>query len=133
MAKNNGSSHTGRPTVFVIDDEEIIRTMATDMLTDSGYEVISARDGEEALELFRESAHKIDIVLLDMIMPGLGGSEIFDLLRQINPDVKVIFSSGFSAEELPHGLLQQGTTDFIEKPYRIDELLAKISSMIQGD
>ncbi len=132
MHEKNNSPDTKRPTVFVIDDEEVIREMATDMLNDFGYEVVCAGDGEEALELFRELAHKIDVVLLDMIMPGLNGREILGRLQQIRPDVKVILSSGFTVEEVPKELLENSATDFIEKPYRIKDLLAKIDFMIKG-
>lgn len=120
-----------RPTVFVIDDEENIRIMAADMLTDSGYNVITSGDGEEALKIFRQSADKMDLVLLDMIMPGIDGPEILNRLKELKPDVKVILSSGISAEDVPEDMLQSETVEFIEKPYLIEELLVKINNMIQ--
>lgn len=120
-----------RKTVFVIDDEEIIRDMTTDMLTDMGYNVITAADGQAALTTFKCSHQDIDVVLLDMILPGMTGEEIFGKLQQIKPDIKVIFSSGFSLEEVPQQLFVHETTDFIEKPYRIGDLLDKISGMLE--
>ena len=120
-----------KPTVFVIDDEESIRMMAVDMLTDSGYNVISAGDGKEALKIFEQSGDKVDLVLLDMIMPGIDGPEILNRLQKLKPDVKVILSSGIPAKDVPEDMLQSETVQFIEKPYLIEDLLVKISNMIQ--
>ena len=120
-----------KKTVFVIDDEEIIRDMTTDMLTDMGYNVITAEDGLAALTTFERSHQDIDVVLLDMILPGMTGEEIFGRLQKIKPEIKVIFSSGFSIEEVPQKLFVNDTTDFIEKPYRIGDLLDKISGILE--
>jgi len=119
-----------KKTVFVIDDEEIIRDMTTDMLTDMGYNVITAGEGEAAVTTFEQSHGDIDVVLLDMIMPGMGGEQIYHKLQQIDPGVKVVFSSGFSIEEVPRSILEYANTDFIEKPYRIDELLGKLTAIL---
>jgi two-component system, cell cycle sensor histidine kinase and response regulator CckA len=122
---------SSKKTVFVVDDEEIIRDMTTDMLTDMGYNVITAEDGLAAVTTFELSHQDIDVVLLDMILPGMTGEEIFGKLQQIKPEIKVIFSSGFSIEEVPQELFVHDTTDFIEKPYRIHDLLDKISDMLK--
>ena len=119
-----------KPTVFVIDDEEIIRDMTTDMLTDMGYNVLTSGDGEQAIQLFQGVSNDINVVLLDMIMPGLSGPEILTELQRIKPDIKVILSSGFSIEEVPQHILAQENTDFIEKPYRLNELLDKIKHCV---
>ena len=128
-----GADQTGevKKTVFVIDDEEIIRDMTTDMLTDMGYNVLTAEDGLAALTTFERAHQDIDVVLLDMILPGMTGEEIFGRLQQIKPEIKVIFSSGFSIEEVPQELFVDDTTDFIEKPYRIGDLLDKISGILE--
>lgn len=119
-----------KTTVFVVDDEEIIRDMATAMLTDRGFEVVAAENGLEAVEKFGRKSEEIDVVLLDMVMPGLSGQELFSELKKIKPEVKVILSSGYAAEDIAGELMENEGADFIEKPYSLAELVEKINKAL---
>lgn len=106
-------------TVLVIDDEEDVRAVCADMLTHMGFDVLVASDGKEGIQQYIQNKEKIDFVILDMIMPKMGGNEVFATLKEINPDVKVIICSGFSNEGYAgiDRLLKAGAVAFLQKPY----------------
>ncbi|MBN2711228.1 MAG: response regulator, partial [Planctomycetes bacterium] len=108
----------GMGTVLIVDDEMMLRTTAKLMLEDCGYKVFVAGDAEEGIETYKKNADKIDIVLLDMVMPKMNGAEVYAELSIINPEVKVIMTSGFTQNE--H--IPQGIAAFIKKPYRRGDL-----------
>ncbi|WP_163339023.1 PAS domain-containing hybrid sensor histidine kinase/response regulator [Desulfopila sp. IMCC35008] len=112
----------GRGRVLVVDDEEVMRSTAKGILEDLGYTVITAKDGKEALELFRKTEERIDLVLLDMIMPVLNGKDCFRRLRKMDSEVCVVLSSGFTREEDLQDMLAEGLKGFIRKPYKKGEL-----------
>ncbi len=103
--------------ILVIDDEMFIRTIATDMLSDCGYEVLTASDGNEGIEIFKKDTGGVDAILLDTSMPGLSGLETFKKLRKIDPSIKIIMSSGFSMDKRVQKALDLGADSFIQKPY----------------
>jgi len=113
---------SGTGLVLFVDDEEIIRVTVEEMLKELNYNVIIAKNGLEAVEIFKKKYQKIDLVLLDMIMPEMNGREAFFKMREIKEDVKVIISSGFSKDGDLDELNQNGLKAFIHKPYRISEL-----------
>ena len=117
---------SGQETILVVDDEEIILDTTRRMLEGLGYHVYMARDGLEAMEVFRANLEKIDLVILDMIMPGMGGGEIFERLRSLKADVRVILASGYSLNEQAQEIMMKGVCAFLQKPYLIDELSQKI-------
>ncbi|MEC4684569.1 MAG: ATP-binding protein [Nitrospirota bacterium] len=110
---------TGSGTILVIDDDQNIRELGKDLLASLGYTVITAAKGMEGITLFRERKEEIVIVLLDMIMPGMSGSEVFQSLQSIDPDVNVILCSGYSHEGLAgiKELLDSGVKGFVQKPF----------------
>lgn len=112
----------GTGTVLVVDDEEIIRTVLADMLREMGFRVLTAEDGQEGLEIYRESWREIDAVIMDLIMPRLGGKGAFRAMREINPSVRVILSTGFSQDRAIEEALSEGVVAFVQKPFRIEEL-----------
>lgn len=112
----------GSGTVLVVDDEDIIRELLGEMLEELGFAVISARDGTEALAIYCEQWQEIDVVIVDMIMPGLSGREAFVEMKRINPSVRVILSTGFTKEGAVQETLDEGIAWFIQKPYRLEEL-----------
>jgi CheY-like chemotaxis protein len=112
----------GSGTVLVVDDEDIIRELLGEMLEELGFKVISARDGTEALAIYCEQWQEIDVVIVDMIMPGLSGREAFVEMKRINPSVRVILSTGFTKEGAVQETLDEGIAWFIQKPYRLEEL-----------
>jgi PAS domain S-box-containing protein len=112
----------GTGTVLVVDDEEIIRTVLADMLREMGFRVLTAEDGQEGVEIYRESWRDIDAVIMDLIMPRLGGKGAFRAMREINPSVRVILSTGFSRDRTIEEALSEGVVAFVQKPFRIEEL-----------
>jgi len=122
----------GSGTVLVVDDEDSIRTLATAMLTKLGFAVVSAADGQEALELFRQDPAKFTLVLLDLTMPHLDGPETFAALRRIRADVKVILSSGYDEQTAISTFAGKGLAGFLKKPYHYEELQT-ITRTVLGD
>ena len=122
-------SWRGQGRILVVDDEELVRSLAARVLEASGFEVVGATDGVEALEVFERSPDSIRLVLLDWMMPRLSGAETLDALRERRSDLPVILSSGY-AEQTVSGRLDDRLTVFIQKPYRPQELLAKVKAAL---
>jgi two-component system cell cycle sensor histidine kinase/response regulator CckA len=120
----------GTGTVLLIDDEEMIIKVGRELLQELGYKVIAARSGEEAIKLYKKNADKINLVVMDMIMPGMGGGETFDNLKAINPDIKVLLSSGYSINGQASKILERGCDGFIQKPFNLNQLSEKIQGII---
>jgi CheY-like chemotaxis protein len=117
--------------VLLIDDEEIVREMVGQVLEHEGVRVLSAENGAAGLAVFRERHERIDVVLLDLSMPGLSGEETFRRLRDVDPGVRVILSSGYDRDEA-QGRFGAGSPDgFIQKPYRPEQLLAEIGRCVR--
>lgn len=107
----------GSGTVLIIDDEEAIRKTASGMLDGLGYTPVVARDGSEGLEIYRKRGREINLVLLDMVMPGLSGRDVYIKLKEINPQVKVLLSSGFFNDPRVNDVMAMGADGFLKKPY----------------
>ena len=120
----------GKESILVIDDEEMVRNVTEAMLQSMGYRVIKAESGEEALNIYQSRHRMIDLVILDMIMPGMNGAETFDQLKTINRDVKVILSSGYSLNGQATDIIDKGCRAFAQKPFSIAELSQKIRSVL---
>ena len=121
----------GTETVLLVDDEDIIVDIGKKNLEKLGYKAMTARNGKEAVELYKKNQGNIDIVVLDMIMPEMGGAETYDKLREINPDIKVILSSGYSIEGQASEILKRGCDGFIQKPFRMKQLSRKINEVLE--
>jgi PAS domain S-box-containing protein len=117
-------------TVLIVDDEEVVRTFAQQVLERHGFKVYTANNGRMGLDLFRRHIRDIDLVLLDMTMPILGGDEVFGELRRLRPDVKVIFSSGYNKQDSVARDAGPTAAGFIQKPYRPTELIALIGVVL---
>ncbi len=122
----------GKETILVVDDEEIVRTTISAMLSDLGYAVRSSRGGKEALDVLAKR-NKIDLVLLDMTMPEMGGKEVFQKIRRMKSRVKVIISSGYSDTILGEDTFAKKVDGFLQKPYQIEDLSKKIREVLDGD
>jgi PAS domain S-box-containing protein len=122
----------GTETVLFVDDEESLRLLAVEMLGRLGYRVLTAWNGLEALKTYEERRGEIAIVILDMIMPGMGGEETFHQLKEIDPSVRILISSGYTVEGRPQSLLSAGAAGFLQKPYRIGALAAALRRIIGG-
>ncbi|MHB8910056.1 MAG: hybrid sensor histidine kinase/response regulator [Syntrophales bacterium] len=119
-----------KKTVLVVDDEPANMEVTKEILEILHYNVQTACTGMDAVTIFQENQGEIDLVILDMIMPGMGGGETFDRLKQIDPDVRVLLSSGYSLEGQAKDILNRGCLGFIQKPYKIEELATKIQGIL---
>ncbi len=122
----------GPQTILLVDDEKYLVDTVSDMLKHLGYLVLTASDGNEAVEIYEEHKANVDLIILDMIMPHKGGREAYEDLKRIQPDVKVLLTSGFEqqkavAEEMCH----EGAAGFVEKPYRLSDLSKLIRRVIE--
>ena len=120
-------------TVLLVDDEDVIIEVGSALLESMGHRVFIARDGEEAVEVYKKNQDKIDIVLLDIVMPNMGGGEAYDRLREFNPDVKVLLTSGFSINGEATEILKRGCDDFIQKPFSMEPLSGKIWEVLKKE
>ncbi len=120
----------GTETILFVDDEDIIVDIGKQMLNTMGYQVLLARGGKEAIEVYRENHDNIHMVVLDMIMPDMGGGETYDVLKEINSDIKVLLSSGYSINSQAAGILDRGCDGFVQKPFTIRQLSLKIREIL---
>jgi len=121
----------GSETVLLVDDEEMIIDVGRQMLAKLGYEVLTAKDGKEALEIYKKNKDKIDIVILDVIMPGMSGGETYDELKKNNFDVKVLLASGYGINRQINEILERGCNGFIQKPFNMKQLSRKIREILE--
>ena len=121
---------SGTGTILVVEDEEMIREMTATMLERSGYQVLTARTPTEALSLCWSDERKIDLLLTDVVMPGMSGKELADKLERMRPGIRVLFMSGYTSNVIVHrGVLEEGV-NFIPKPFSIEELCRKVGELI---
>ncbi len=120
----------GNECVLIVDDEPAICNLVKDTLESVGYKVLIAEDGEQAIEIYTAHKKSVDLVILDMVMPKLGGRETYQRLKQINPDVKVLLSTGFSQTGKAKEIMDDGALGFLQKPYQIHELLHKVRAVL---
>ena len=117
--------------ILLIDDNELLQDLGRDILEHLGYTPVIASGGEEGLEIYAREKDEIRAVLLDVVMPGLGGLEVFKRLKEINPRVKVLVISGYSEEKRAGELLEEGALGFIQKPFKIDQLSRKLQEILE--
>ncbi len=128
--EESGQSIKGNEAVLFVDDEEVVLEVSSLMLQYLGYSVYEAKGGKEALKIYEDNKDQIDLVVLDMIMPDMGGSDTYDSLKEINSDVKVLLSSGFSLDGQAEDILKRGCNGFIQKPFNLIELSQKIKEVL---
>ena len=112
----------GSETILLVEDEEMVVAVGQAMLEKLGYRVIVARDGKQAVDAVKKKGDEIDLVILDLIMPVMGGDKAFDLIREIQPAMPVILSSGYSLDGQANAIVQKGCNEFIQKPFNISKL-----------
>jgi len=123
----------GNETILLVDDEEAIRELAEDILTRFGYKVLMASDGETALEIYREKKEEINLVILDIIMPGIGGRKCLEELLKMNPKSRIIIASGYSINGPAKEVLKAGAKGFISKPYDMRGMLQTVRKILDED
>ena len=120
----------GKETVLLVDDEDIVLDVGTQMLEKMGYKVLVAKSGKETIDIYKANKHKIDMVVLDMIMPEMSGGKTYDRIKQIDPNVKVLLSSGYSREGKATEILARGCNGFIQKPFNMKELSRRVREIL---
>jgi CheY-like chemotaxis protein len=126
-------SASGHETILLVDDEELLRDLGRRILTKSGYTVLTATNGKEALVVYEKEKKAISLVLLDLVMPEMGGSRCLAELLRINPEVKVIIASGYMADLSVQSALESGAREFVSKPFRVNEMLQKVRQVLDSD
>lgn len=127
-----GNPMGSRELILMVDDEEFITMLAEQVLSDDGYRVITARNGFQAIEIYRELKDQISLVILDFVMPVMDGADVFAELQVINPKVSVVLSSGFAEQDRLRGMLAKGLRGFIPKPYTQKKLLEQIRQTLDA-
>jgi len=120
----------GTETILLVDDEKMILEVNKELLESMGYRVYAVGSGQEAIAVFMEKRNEIDLVILDMIMPGISGGRTFDRLREINPEIKVLLSSGYSLNGEAETIMDRGCNGFLQKPFHLKKLSSKVREML---
>ncbi len=123
----------GTGTILLVDDEEFIRDLGRRILERSGYTVLTASGGKEALELYRREREKISLVILDVIMPEMGGKQCLEELLRIDPNARILIASGYSGEGPAKDALQGGAKRFVSKPFDMRQLLQTVRKVLDGE
>lgn len=120
----------GNETIMLVDDQDSIWDFLIEALQNLGYSVILAENGQDAVEIYKNNPKQIDLVILDMIMPKLGGHSTFFQLKAIDPDVKILLSSGYVSEKEVDDILKKGAKAFLPKPHRINTMAQEIRRIL---
>ena len=123
---------SGDETLLLVDDEEMILNVGAQMLERLGYTVLTARTGQDAIDIYHREIGTIAMVILDMIMPVMSGRDLFERLKQINPELKTLLSSGYSIDGQATEILKRGCNGFIQKPFTLDAISQKIRSILDA-
>jgi len=133
VAKSARQIIEGSETVLLVDDEPMVLEVGINMLKKLGYTVFEAKGGREAVKVYEANKDKIDLVILDMIMPDRGGGETYDQMKEIDPTVTVLLSSGYSIDGQATEILERGCNGFIQKPFTVKELSGRIRETLEKD
>ena len=128
--KPAGDTLRGSETILFVDDEDMVIEVAEELLETLGYKVLTAGGGKEAIETYKKNKDQIDIVILDMVMPDMGGRVTYDRMKEIDPDIKVLLSSGYSINGQATGILDRGCDGFIQKPFTMKALSQKLREIL---
>jgi PAS domain S-box-containing protein len=123
----------GTETILLVDDEQMVLEVSKDLLEYLGYQIYTAGSGQEAIAVYAEKRNEIDLVILDMILPGMSGGETFDRLREIDPEIQVLLCSGYSIEGEAQQIMNRGCNGFIQKPFQQKSISQKIREILEGD
>jgi CheY-like chemotaxis protein len=121
---------TGSETILLVDDEIMVLDVSSRLLQKLGYDVLTAENGFEAVETYEANQNNISCIILDMIMPVQNGGETFDKLKELNPAIKVLLSSGYSLDNQAKEIMSRGCNGFIQKPFTLKELSEKVRNVL---
>jgi CheY-like chemotaxis protein len=124
------AGNDGKRVILLVDDEDLVLDVGTKMLRHLGYDVLEAGDGREAVDIFRRNKNSLDLVILDMNMPGMDGAIVYDKLIKIQADAKVLIASGYFENRRIRNILKNGFTGFIQKPFTVEVLSQKLTEML---
>ena len=130
MPNDLKSLPVGNETILIVDDHETIWDFLIEALQRLGYSVLLAENGLDAIEIYKENPNEVDLVLLDMVMPKLGGHQTFYKIREIDPEAKILLSSGYVSQEEVNDLLEQGAKGFLPKPHRISVMASAVRKIL---
>ena len=130
QSMHKGTTGEHDKTILLVDDDPTIRELGKDILGLKGYQVLTAENGIEALQVYQEHDREIALIILDMVMPKMSGRETFHALRKLNPELKIILSSGYSQEHELRDLLEQRVEAFIPKPYNVQKFLSTVETTL---
>ncbi len=122
----------GNETILLVDDEDIVIDVGKELLEQLGYKILIAKNGYDAVTIYQSHGHSIDLVIFDMIMPGMSGSELYDRLKNINPEIPAILSSGYSIDGQAESIMRKGCDGFIQKPFNLRQIARKIKEIIEN-
>lgn len=120
----------GDGTILLVDDEDMIIEVGKAILNKLGYRTLTAGSGTDAIDIYRKNQNLIALIILDMVMPGMNGSETYYRLKEINPEIKILLSSGYTMDEAAHDILKESSDEFIQKPFNVEILSRKIQQLI---
>jgi CheY-like chemotaxis protein len=123
---------SGQGGILVVDDEDLVRNVAARMLSHLGYRVVTAADGTEAVEYYRAYRQEIALVVIDMVMPSMSGRECFRALKEIDPQVKAILSTGYDHNLAVQEILDEGMHGFVQKPYELSQLSQVVAQALRS-
>ena len=123
----------GTETVLLVDDEGMIIKVCKQMLGALGYRVLMARGGQAALDILAKQKDRIDLIILNLMMPGMGGGETYDRIREIDPGARVLLSTGYSVEGEAAMILARGCNGFVQKPFNIDQLSKSVRGVLDKE
>jgi DNA-binding NtrC family response regulator len=120
----------GTETILLVDDDDLVRQTARQMIEMGGYKVLTARNGDEALEIYSTNRHEISLIIVDLIMPGMSGKQCLSEILRIDPGAKALVASGYSSNGLSQEQKKDGARGFIKKPYDAKDILAAIRKVL---
>lgn len=126
-------SKTPLGTVLIVDDEDIIRQLGKRIFSQLGFTVLQTGSCYEALDALKNDPAGVRLAILDVLMPELNGNELAQLMLQVKPDLKILFSSGYGVSERIQGYIEQGLADFIQKPFTRNDIVGKVGKILQID
>ena len=124
-----GCARTTKRTVMLVDDEQLLTDMVSESLIGNGYTTVTFNDSDSAIRFYETEFQHVDLVILDMVMPDIDGKATFAALKRINPNVKVLLSSGYFAGQETEELLAAGAVGFLQKPFKLSELVLRVAAL----